>query len=1631
MNVASCVTTHLIKPTAITAYREGMVRDAKALIDDGMTSKSAWLEVIDAKVTDLTAEQDRILESAIAAYAETPAGKKAAKSRKAAPAPDAPVVVTEEARQQARDRAAVAFERDYAAAQGSVYWNGAGDDFNNARSKGTPKFENLRREVQADWFKTWVDAQGDAEGLWAPIYNAAQQFEVDNDLREDTSTSEQRKSDPANAGTTGGGSGAVRSTAEVAGSSVPGASQKEGAPGAKQPRTFRVAPKVEKSTTQEGAGTNAADLVADLKKFLRGDILGRKVKVVQSMADLPGALRSMMQMSKDEKVQGLVFDGDIAYLIADNIAPGEGRSVFMHEVGAHLGLQKLLPKFVYDEIVSRVATWAGKNDNSLESRIARKAMERVAAAGTSNEQTETELVAYFISEAIKAGVNPTSANPTGPTATLISRVYQAFKTALQKLMGVETSKFGAQDMVDLAYGAAQIQLRYGSVEGIKAAVAAKKANDTNPASGTRQATETSDGQTTASARSDGEARTVEPSVAGDTGMEADGVADAGTPNVVDMTARRAQQLVDEENAETKKMRDDTAAVARYQDVKKLSETIYPWLESQVQAVDKARKLYDFAPPVDTNADIGRALARFDEIAKSAYVGVHGDLQYYGGPSEGNAFTGVRNATYGIENDGAEIQRSVSEYLRAAAEYRATLSNRSPRQKAMAAEIDKVLNNVQQVQFSKSGSPAIDSIPTAVNSFLDTLKDAGKWVRLRGMFTEDLVNLAAKAIPSARKYLESMTAIQTERTKMERDVSNVLDGFRELPKHEKGTGPTSVNSILQDSTMSRKWAFKPDWVQGKGGAQVDVAVDAALAARFKALSPAGQDLVKQVFKHGHDTLAQMQRAVIDNATSEFDPEIAAAKAVGKDEEVAKLEAKKAKYLTDFQSMLDLRSGWPYAPLKRFGNHVVLGVSQAYIEAKKNDDVKRMQELQKDGDHYHVSFADSKREAKAYAARLEEQFPGGFVSASPKSEDNDLLYGGRDVLTAFQRLRKLAKDSAEMDPNIDQKAQGRIDDMMRDLYLTLLSETSARKGEINRKNVAGADKDMMRAFATQGRATAHFIAGMKMNGSIVDNLRDMRNEAGDYTTGRGDRLEYFNEILRRHSMNLEYAPNPIVDKAMASTSIWMLLSNPSYFLTNATQPFVVSIPMLAAKHGYARSWQSMTRAYGDLLPVLKGGPLDEASYSRLPKDVRAAIEALADKGVIDTLLGTELGRFESEQDSAMRHVDHVVNKLRGVAEKVESINRLSTAISAYRMERERGSSDADAIDYAAKIIKDTHGDYSGFNAPRLMRSGVGRLATQFRKFQLIQLTMFAKLTHAAFADAPSDERQIARKALALNLTHMFALGGVMGMPGFAAIAWVVGKAFPDDDEPDDPEATLRRLVGDKHLADLLVRGAPKLAGADISGRVGAGGMLSILPYTDIDLSRKGYADIAVGLMGPFFGGLAPKAVDGLGMISKGDYWKGLEALMPTGVANLLKSARFADQGMTQRNGDQVLSSDDIGALDILSQAVGLPSNTLTDRQTLASGQFNADRFYKDRTAALKTAYANAMRENDIDALRDVRQDWQRTQEARKKLGYPVQPMSQLLKAPQERAKREKDVVAGVETSKKNLGFTRAQAEVTSEE
>lgn len=1365
------------------------------------------------------------------------------------------------------------------------------------------------------------------------------------------------------------------------------------------------------SKDSNARGSTRARVLTELAK-LGLPLNSRVVTVVQSIGELPAdAQQSLADEGPDGKrVQGFVLNGRV-YMIADNIQPGMARAAFLHEAGAHLGLEDILSGRELARLAGRIRQWAEANDGSLESQIALRAMARVENAGTHEDQHLSERIAYFVEEAVKAGVDPTAAQYRSELGRWMQSLVSALKAGLRKLGVRGAVDLTAQDVVDMAYGAAHLAMR----------------EDLRGGSGEVQAS-TADNREPGASPEDTPEQVLRYYVRTDKGKELkDGTGiDSNSPHYSGPGTEHVTWPPDNavgrvRNVETigvayvdgrglgrgdaHEARTDAASIFVYtREIRQLSRELNEPANGFLLHISAERKQDGVWAVAMNTAPVDSEV--FKELEGRGIVRRAVDRRAGGVSSRYGSVVDVtpdqRDAL--LAEARRRLTRMLGGQVPSVRWVRETGANTGKRGALTPEQV--------RAKFSIAANTP-EPLKKAGVEVGSLFKDASSWATRTLAFTKDLAAMAAKLMPSAADYIRLVDEAAVNKARQERKVQQIVEQYRTLAAHERGFGPGSVNAFLRDSTMGKKWGFKPEY-------HSDVAVDQEMAARFQRLSAPARKLVQDVFRHGHETLQDMKSAVLDSITSEYDAQIAAAKAAGDEKEVADLTARKGKSLRDYQSLVTLKGDWPYAPLKRFGDFVVVARSKAYLDAEKAGDGAKMREMQANGDHYHVEFAETRREARAAAERLAPLFGEG-ASVEPFAKDQNLesLYGGRDVMGAFHRLRNLAEDAT--DAGVKAATSRAVHRLLNDLHFTLLGEQSARNAERNRVGVAGADKDMMRAFATQGIATAHFIASLRNNGQVQDKLRDMRREA-DSTTSPGTRMErrdLYNELAKRHAMGLEYRPAPIAEKVMSGTSMWMLLTSPAYYVQNMVQPWVMSLPMLAGRHGYAKSASALYTAYRDIAPLLKDGKFTEDDYAKLPADVRKLVERLADGGFINISMALELGRWRSDEDSHLKHVGTVVDKLRSVSETVESVNRLATAVAALRLERAKGAGEEKQVEYAGRVIYDTHGDYSGFNAPAVMRTPTMRVVTQFRKFQLIQLSMFTKLLHDSFKGASSGERFVARKVLAFNLAHMLALGGIMGLPGFTAIAWVLGF-LGDDDEPDNPELTLRRLIGDPDTADLLVRGVPKLAGVDLSGRLGAAGMLSLLPRSDLEVSRKGWESIVTSAMGPFIGGVMPNVMDGLNYISKGDYYKGLEQIMPAGIANAMKGARISTEGFTQRNGDVTLRPDEVSVLDGMMQALGLPTNTLTDRGFAASSKFKADKFFAERTPDVKKAYTEAYRSGDAEKMAEARQEWMDLQASRVRNGYTRQPLSELMRAPMEQAKRERSAKAGVTATRYNKGF-----------
>jgi hypothetical protein len=879
-----------------------------------------------------------------------------------------------------------------------------------------------------------------------------------------------------------------------------------------------------------------------------------------------------------------------------------------------------------------------------------------------------------------------------------------------------------------------------------------------------------------------------------------------------------------------------------------------------------------------------------------------------------------------------------------------------------------------------------------------------------VFTNDLVKRAqALGLGAAKTFSDRLAARNAKVSEEERKIEKIADRYALIEDANKGSGPGSVNEFLFESTRTGKWGY--DTAKFKA--------DPAMKAMFDKLGPKAQQFVKDVFAHGDATLSNKKTIVLNATNSEYDAMIKAAQDLvntatdskvkaDAEKELAKLKAEKAATLKRFQTLFRIREGIPYAPIKRTGAYVVIGESAAYKAAKAAKDTATIKKLESDPDHYHVSFVDTKWQARNLSDKLAEQGVFDSPQIVKRSESFDEAFSGEAMLPALTKMRAAVDRRAQDANGKKDPSAGKLLNIINQLYLEALAEGSARKSEMRRRGVAG-EVDMLQSFTQQGRADANFLASVEYEPKIQDALQQMRNQSR--TGDRERKSEIFDELTQRYADSLEPKNNPFINGLTNMASKFFLASSPGYYLQNLTQPFMMSLPAMAGRHDYTKAAAELAKAYTELGPLFKDVKLfdQQFDFSKVPADVRKAINDLVNQGKIDIGLATEINEYKVDADGKISQFAQRLNKgMRMAVQKVEATNRLSTAIAAYRLEYAR-TKDADkATQYAADILTETHGDYTSFNAPRAFNTQWGKVALQFRKFQLIQIAFYTKLIRDAFTKP--DERAAAMKTLAYSLGHTAVFAGMMGLPGYAAIAAILGF-FGDEDEPYDLTAEMRKALGPE-WADMIMRGAPTLAGMDLSGKIGAGNMLSIMPFSDADLSTNaGRAEAFGTLMGGAALGMASRVIDGLGLIASGDFYKGVERTMPKGVSDALKAGRQAAEGMTRRNGDVVLPDSEISALETVFTALGVPAV----EQTVAYERQNrmrdiTDKF-NDRTTRIKNDYAKAVREQDTEGMAEARAAWTKLQQTRQSNGLKPQPVSTLLKAPQEQRAREQRTVGGV--------------------
>jgi len=672
--------------------------------------------------------------------------------------------------------------------------------------------------------------------------------------------------------------------------------------------------------------------------------------------------------------------------------------------------------------------------------------------------------------------------------------------------------------------------------------------------------------------------------------------------------------------------------------------------------------------------------------------------------------------------------------------------------------------------------------------------------------------------------------------------------------------------------------------------------------------------------------------------------------------------------------------------------------------------------------HALFTGDEKEAAAMLKQLKGE--GYYVGKFPtvKQTSTSVETGAlRELLAYMSGRRRKASDSTE-----EREAKADAMDAVRAAHIRLLADSNLRKSELERKRVRGSENDfhnLLKTFAERSYSGAWSLANLK---HVVDEQEAIaglnalhKNSDNPPSVGR-----FVEELKARRLQDLTMHQNngswARFESGLTRFAFVWYLGSLSHALSNATQPWLVSLPIIAGEHGLVRTGRKMARVSGRFTkPAIKrmfvalgdaaSGQivrLDDAldailTASSATPQVKSMLRELVARGVIDTTMVTELARAAHAGPSksmVARAVGHTAQYIESIAKVMpqltEIMNRLVTATAAYELARERGATLADATNYAEKMTRQTQGNYSVENLPRHLRKFTGfKLVALYKTFGMLMYGLTLHTFNRAFFSrtATATEKKAARKAAlyfaGINGALLGAVGGLFAEP-LRAIAFGAGMALRgmggDDSEDEDvrklslslrnPDVALRRMFGDwagDEMGFLMSDGALSAAtGVEWGQRVGFGHLLwqPLRPSRD---AEEWLGNMAMALAGPVMG-LLVKGANAMTAITDGNYQRAGELLMPKGVSDISKGARLMEggRGIEDTSGVTLLSADDATAGDVARQMIGFTPRRAQEMYDPRGEQLTAKQVIEGKRDNLMDRWARLIEDEDYDAADDLK-------------------------------------------------------------
>lgn len=849
---------------------------------------------------------------------------------------------------------------------------------------------------------------------------------------------------------------------------------------------------------------------------------------------------------------------------------------------------------------------------------------------------------------------------------------------------------------------------------------------------------------------------------------------------------------------------------------------------------------------------------------------------------------------------------------------------------------------------------------------------------RPLFTE-----MGKEMPSTLQYQRLKERMDTDRETLLQDAGEFTNNWRRLLSQDSKANRAMMD-LMHEATLAEvdpSTEFKPvahendaeaarnssSRISGPAQERIDRdIVRRREYARLKAVFDGLPKEYRKLFQDVRDRYSQqadeIEKAVIDNvrkamkvaedrAQRSFDEEMRRIRdegLAGDERAVAEADARKkldqakagharsrAGRINSLRVMFESnRVEGPYFPLLRFGNY--------YVTARNADGAV-------------VSFSkfEAERGQKVAAAALKRD--GWAVEVGTMDTDGALR---RQVDPRFVAdVETLLADTGV--------PEGVMDDIWQS-YLATMPDLSLRKSRIHRKGTPGFSGDAFRAFAKQMFHGGHQLARLR-HALDMQNALEAAEQEVQKARDPNRAMAVLSEMKRRHEFTMNPKGSSLAQAVTSLSFAWFLGMTPAAAAVNLTQTTVVGVPVLAAgfskKRGgtIGRAAREIGKASRDFA---KGRGVTDRS-SGLTSDERAAMKAAYDRGIVDKTQSHDLAGITEQgvdptgsvlrgilgEEGTHKWVGARMKAMEAIAflfHHAERFNREVTFLAAYRMSKRAGLDHEAAIDKAGDLTWKAHFDYSSSARPRIIQNDVGKVLMVFRNFQINMLWRLFRDSHQALKGADAETRREARMQL-IGITSMMMLhAGITGTWGYALLVTVLSMlpgAGSDDDIEDEIKAALVNTFG-AQIAGVMLKGVPgHVTGMDVSQRIGLPELWFRQDDRDLEGRDAYYMRLSEIAGAPL--GIVENTFRGTHMVSEGNTWRGVETMMPKFLKDIMKSARYLNEGVTTMRGDHLT---DASWVDAAKQVFGFVPAAISEQYERNNRQRNAQRRIEDRRRRL---------------------------------------------------------------------------------